>query len=191
MAVPINRRGPVGVCSNVTMARHAEALTSAANFEELYRRELAPLIALATTLTGSRDVGADLAHEALARAYRDWRTVAGHDRPGAWVRRVLINLAIDAHRRRLREAAAMAQLDPDPVITPTDATSERFWATVRALPERQRAAVALHYIEDLSIAEIADVLGVTAGTVKTSLFMARRSLAVTLGAEEVRDDDDR
>ena len=63
--------------------------------------------------------------------------------------------------------------------------SEPFWRAVRELPERQRAAVALHYLDDMSVAGIADVLGVTVGTIKTSLFKARRSLAVTLGAEEV------
>lgn len=179
------------MCSNVTMARHAEAPTSAANFEALYRRELAPLIALATTLTGSRDLGADLAQEALARAYREWRTVATHDRPGAWVRRVLINLAIDAHRRQARETAALARLDPHPVAAASDVTSDQFWAAVRALPDRQRAAVVLYYVEDLPVGEIAAVLGIAPGTVKTSLFMARRSLAESLGAEEVLDDDDR
>ena len=149
------------------------------------------MIALAVTMTGSRELGADLAHEALARAYRDWRTVGALDRPGAWVRRVLINLAIDAQRRRTRETIAVSRLDPNPATAPVEAAGEAFWAAVRALPERQRAAVALYYIEDLAVAEIADVLGVAPGTVKTSLFMARRSLAVTLGAEEVLDDDDR
>ena len=62
---------------------------------------------------------------------------------------------------------------------------------MRALPERQRAAVTLYYLEDLPVAEIAEILGVAAGTVKTSLFMARRSLAASLGAEEVLDDNDR
>ena len=149
------------------------------------------MIALATTLTGNRDLGADLAQEALARAYRDWRTVATHDRPGAWVRRVLINLSIDAHRRQARESAAFARLDPQPVVAATDVTSDQFWAAVRALPERQRAAIVLYYVEDLPVGEIAHVLGIAPGTVKTSLFMARRSLAATLGAEEVHDDDDR
>jgi RNA polymerase sigma-70 factor (ECF subfamily) len=174
----------------VTVARHAETSTSTANFESLYRQELPTLIALATTMTGSRDVGADLAHEALARAYRDWRTVGSLERPGAWVRRVLINLTIDAHRRRARETLALSRLDPYPITAPTEAVGEAFWAAVRALPERQRAAIALYYIEDLSIAAIADILGVAAGTVKTSLFMARQSLAVSLGAEEVLDDND-
>jgi RNA polymerase sigma-70 factor (ECF subfamily) len=136
-------------------------------------------------------VGADLAHEALARAYRDWRTVGSLDRPGAWVRRVLINLTIDAHRRRARETLALARLDPNPATAATDVVGEAFWAAVRDLPERQRAAVALYYVEDLPIAEIAEILGISSGTVKTSLFMARRSLAVSLGAEEVLDDNDR
>ena len=179
------------MCSNVTMARQAEASTSAANFERLYRQELPTLIALATTMTGSRDLGADLAHEALTRAYRDWRTVGALDRPGAWVRRVLINLAIDAHRRQARETLAVSRLDPQPMTIATDVVGEGFWAAVRELPERQRAAVALYYIEDLSISEIAEILGVATGTVKTSLFMARRSLAISLGAEEVLDDNDR
>ena len=56
---------------------------------------------------------------------------------------------------------------------------------MRALPERQRAAVALYYIDDLGIDEIAEVLEVTAGTVKTSLFKARRSLERALRVEEV------
>lgn len=172
------------------MARQAEPSTVAANFETLYRQELSPLIALATSMTGSRELGADLAHEALARAYRDWRTIGSLDRPGAWVRRVLINLAIDAHRRQAREMLAMSRLGAEPAATASDVTSEHFWAAVRALPERQRAAVTLFYVEDLSVAEIADILGVASGTVKTSLFMARRSLAVSLGAEEVFDDND-
>jgi len=173
------------------MARHAEASTSTANFERLYRQDLSALIALATTLTGNRDAGADLAHEAMARAYRDWRTVGSLDRPGAWIRRVVINLAIDANRRRSREAVALSRLDPHPIAASSEAVDVVFWAAVRALPERQRAAVTLYYVEDLAVAEIAEILGVAAGTVKTSLFMARRSLASSLGAEEVLDDNDR
>ncbi|MEY2553548.1 MAG: polymerase sigma-70 factor, subfamily [Ilumatobacteraceae bacterium] len=179
------------MCSNVTMARNAEPSTGAANFERLYRQELSTLIALAVSMTGSRELGADLAHEALARAYRDWRTVGSLERPGAWLRRVLINLTIDAHRRRARETLALARLDPHPVMFPGESVSDTFWAAVRALPERQRAAIALYYVEDLGIGEIADILDIAPGTVKTSLFMARRSLAVSLGAEEVLDDNDR
>jgi RNA polymerase sigma-70 factor (ECF subfamily) len=154
-------------------------------FEDLYRRELRTMIALATSLTGNREVGVDLAHEAMLRAYRDWAKVGARDRPGAWVRRVVINLAIDHARRRQRERRALARLQPAPPMEPGDPESARFWAAVRALPERQRAAVALHYLDDLSVDEIAEILDVTGGTVKTSLFKARQSLARTLRAEEV------
>jgi RNA polymerase sigma-70 factor, ECF subfamily len=154
-------------------------------FEEVYRRELRSMVALGTTLTGSREAGVDLAHEAMVRAYRDWDDVGGLERPGAWIRRVVINLAIDHARRRHRERRAVARLQPAPAVELRDPVSARFWAAVRALPERQRAAVALYYLDDLSVEGIAEVLQVSTGTIKTSLFKARQSLARTLRAEEV------
>ena len=135
----------------------------AVEFEDVYRRELHTMVALGTSLTGSREAGVDLAHEAMLRAYRSWSKVGTMDRPGAWIRRVLINLAVEL---------------ADPVST-------CFWAAVRALPERQRAAVALYYVEDLGVDQIAEILEVSAGTVKTSLFKARRSLERALHVEEV------
>jgi RNA polymerase sigma-70 factor, ECF subfamily len=156
-----------------------------AEFEDVYRRELRTMVALATSLTGDREVGVDLAHEAMLRAYRAWDKVRQLDRPGAWIRRVLINLAIDHARRRQRERRALTRLQPAPPMEAGDPDSARFWAAVRALPERQRAAVALHYLDDLPVDEIAEILDVTGGTVKTSLFKARQSLARTLRAEEV------
>ncbi len=85
----------------------------------------------------------------------------------------------------------MARLDAAPTAVAGEVSDASFWAVVRALPERQRAAVVLYYVEDLAVAEIAEILSVSVGTVKTSLFMARQSLAATLGAEEVLDDDNR
>ncbi len=143
------------------------------------------MIALGTSLTGSREAGADLAHEAMLRAYRSWSTVGSLDRPGAWIRRVVINLSIDWQRRRGRERRAVARLAPAPTVELADPASTQFWAAVRALPERQRAAVALYYIEDLGVEQIAEILEVTSGTVKTSLFKARRSLERALRLEEV------
>ena len=175
------------MCSNVAVLDRADPVTADDSaFEAMYRRELHVLNALATSLTGSRELGADLAQEAMMRAYHSWSTVGALDRPGAWTRRVLINLAIDTHRRRAREARACGSAaGPSEPVEPADGGSDQFWHAVRALPERQRAAVALHYVDDLSVAEIADIMEITPGTVKTSLFMARRSLAAALGAEEV------
>jgi len=58
----------------------------------------------------------------------------------------------------------------------------RLWAAVRALPEKQRSAIALRYVEDLSLTGIAAVLGCSEGTVKTHLFRARQTLATVLDA---------
>jgi RNA polymerase sigma-70 factor, ECF subfamily len=165
--------------------RGSEVIDGSPGFDDLYRREIVPLATLGAALTGSRESGADLAHEALLRAYRAWPEVSALDRPGAWVRRVLINLASDVRRRGGRERRALGRMaSRQATASPID-VDDSFWAAVRALPERQRAAVALHYVDDLSIDGIADVLGVTSGTVKASLFAARRSLAATLGAQEV------
>lgn len=187
----LNHSGGCVVCSNVTVQGRAERMFPDATFESLYRRELRVLNALGATLTGSREAGADLAHEALLRAFRAWPTVGALERPGAWVRRVLINLATDAHRRSARERVAVQRLRPLGSVEAGSSVDAPFWVAVRALPERQRVAVALRYLDDLSVDEIADVMQVTAGTVKSSLFAARKSLARTLGAEEVDDDDHR
>jgi len=165
-----------------------------AAFDVLYRREVSSLVALAASLSGSRDAGAEIAQEALLRAYCEWPRVGSLERPGAWVRRVTINLAIDAHRRTAREQRTFADLSAvgeNTVDPPGYGIDHPLWVAVRALPERQRAVVALHYLDDLPVEEIAHTLELSMGTVKSTLFSARASLARTLGAEEVHDDDAR
>ena len=161
-----------------------------AAFEVLYRRELRSMIALAAALSGSRETGADLAHEAMLRAYLDWAHVGRLDRPGAWVRRVVINLAGDLRRRGVREQRALQRLDADVHAAAPTAVNAPFWAAVRSLPERQRAAVALRYLDDLAIDEIAQILEVTTGTVKAALFAGRKTLAGMLGTTGVVSHDD-
>ena len=154
-----------------------------ASFEAMYRTELASMVALAATLTGSPHTGADLANEAMLRAYKQWAKVGVMERPGAWVRRVVINLAHDSHRRTARQIRGMERLRSErpPGGQPS---SQDFWVAVRELPERQRAAVVLRYVEDMPIDEIAAVLDVSDGTVRSSLFAARKTLATTLGIVE-------
>jgi len=98
------------------------------------------------------------------------------------VRRVVSNLSVSFFRTRLREAGAIARLkspgDYLPVLHEDDAA---FWKTVRSLPKRQAQTLALHYLEDRAVAEIAEILGCSVSTVKVHLHKGRTSLAGKLG----------
>ena len=159
----------------------------AREFEEFFRTEHPRLVGIALALCGDLDGARDAAQEALLRAYRDWERVAALDVPSAWVRRVLVNLAIDTRRRRRRDLRLVGRLgaaaEPAPHALPELSPT---WTAVRALPDRQRAAVVLRYVDDLSVPEIAEVLGVSEGTVKSSLHAARATLEARLaGAEDM------
>ena len=156
-------------------------------FEDFYLREYFAVVGLAYALSGSRWAAEDLAQEAFMAAHRDWDRISRYDRPGAWVRRVVANLSVSAFRRRVAEAKALARIALGQAMMPDLAASDpEFWAAIRALPRRQAQVVALHYLEDRSIAEIAEILTVTHGTVKRHLYDGRRSLARRLRSEEER-----
>jgi RNA polymerase sigma-70 factor (ECF subfamily) len=156
-------------------------------FEAFFRVQQPRLVALALTSTADVERARDLAQEALVRAYRGWPMVSSLDQPGAWVRRVLLNLAIDASRRRHHEDDANRRAGVASSVDEgrPNALDEEFWSAVRALPDLQRSVVALHYVDDLAVADVARVLQVSEGSVKTSLHRARATLARTL---EVEDD---
>ena len=165
------------------MQRHTDALPLAATatFDGFYRRELPGLVALAAALAGPASAD-DIAQEAMLTAYRRWETVARLDLPAAWVRRVCANLAMSTLRRRGAEARALLRLGARPQRTVELAPEpDAFWAEVRALPRRQAQAVALAYVYQMGVADIAATLGVAEGTIKTHLFRGRAALAVRLG----------
>lgn len=152
------------------------------DFEEFYRREYRSVVTLVYTLTGSRYGAEDLAQDAFIKAHHNWPTVSHYQRPDAWVRVVAMNLARSRLRRLAAEGRALSRfagmaVQPFPELEPHN---ERFWAAVRALPHRQCQVVALHYLEDMSVLDIAHVLDIAESTVKNSLAQARGTLAKTL-----------
>lgn len=151
-------------------------------FDTFARRQRRPLVAFAWSLTGDLAAAEDLAQDALQAAWQAWDRVEALDAPGAWVRRAVANRAAGHARRAGRERRALARLAGRPArdveLEPQD---DRFWAEVRKLPERQAQAVALFYLEDRSVADIADILGCAAGTVKVHLHRGRQALAEALG----------
>jgi RNA polymerase sigma-70 factor, ECF subfamily len=155
-------------------------------FDDFYRREFSAVVGLAYALSGNRWVAEDLAQESFLVAHRDWDHVGTYDDPGAWVRRVVTNLSVSALRRRMIEAKALTRLALGHVwvIPDLEPSEERFWGAVRSLPRRQSQVVALHYLEDRPVSEIADILGIAPGTVKKHLYDGRQTLARLLEVEE-------
>jgi RNA polymerase sigma-70 factor, ECF subfamily len=148
-------------------------------FEDFYVREYPAVVGLAYALSGSRWGSEDLAQEAFLAAHRDWGRIGSYHQPAAWVRRVVANLAVSAFRRRVAETKALARiaLGRGETVPDLAAADPEFWAAVRALPRRQTQVVALYYLEDRSVADVADILGMTPGTVKRHLHDARQTLA--------------
>ena len=155
-------------------------------FEDFYVREFPAVVGLAYALSGSRWGAEDLAQDAFLAAHREWERIGSYEHPGAWVRRVVANLSVSTFRRRAAEARALARValgrgEPVPDLAAAD---PEFWAAVRALPRRQAQVVALYYLEDRSVADVADILDMTPGTVKRHLYDARQTLARRLRIQE-------
>ncbi len=155
-------------------------------FEDFYRQYRPRLVALAFALSGSRLAADDLAHDVLEAAYRDWDRIRDLDEPVAWVRRMVANRSVSAYRRRLAEVRALARLAtrrevatfPEPRVD-----ADRIWREVRRLPRRQAQAIALTYLEQLTMAEVAEVLGCSKESVNTHLRRGREALSRRLGRE--------
>lgn len=155
------------------------------SFSDWYRAEYHGVVALVLVLSGSRWAAEELTQDAFVEAHRRWATIADYDDPGAWVRKVAVNKTRSWGRRKAAEARAYAthtvrnRALPDELPDPADA----FWAAVRGLPDRQGQIVALHYLEDRPVDDIAAVLSISPGTVKTQLHRARATLATRLDVD--------
>lgn len=157
-------------------------------FDDFFTQEYPRLVSVLTALTGHRAVAEDLAQEAMVRAHQRWEKVSRYDIPAAWVRRVAINLASNNRARRRSEKRALARLAGERPVWEVelgrDDGTDDFWAAVRRLPDRQAAAVSLHYLEDRPVAEVAAILGCAEGTAKAHLHKGRANLAKLLQTTE-------
>jgi RNA polymerase sigma-70 factor (ECF subfamily) len=159
-------------------------------FDAFYREEYSSVVSLVYGLSGSAWAAEDLAQEAFLRAHNDWARVGQMASPSGWVRRVAMNLAMSRFRRLRSEAAVRMRLVPaSSSVEASAADYEAFWDEVRRLPARQAQAVALRYIDELSVAEIGAVLQVAEGTVKALLHQGRTRLARQLAAKGWVDDE--
>jgi RNA polymerase sigma-70 factor (sigma-E family) len=159
-----------------------------------------PLVRFAWTLVGDRGHAEDLVQVALERTWRRWRQIRGDDAE-PYVRAAIVNLAISRSRRRRFRESSLDELmgggrTPAGPMDPAESSVVRqaVWVELQQLPPRMRAVIVLRFLEDLSEAQTAALLGCSAGTVKsqTSRAMARlRERAVLrdlVGAAETEGD---
>lgn len=149
-----------------------------AEFEEVFRREFPRVFRLAFLMVGNESEANDVTQEAMTRLFLHWRRLREYEYVGAWLRRVALREALRVVRRR-RDAPFerdAAELDPSVRLD--------VHAAVLHLPGMQRACVALYYLEDRPVSEIADVLGASPATIRVHLHRARERLAQLLNDED-------
>jgi RNA polymerase sigma-70 factor (ECF subfamily) len=153
-------------------------------FEDLYRASFPGLIGVATALTGDAHEAQDLVQETMVKAFVRWRYVSRLSAPLGWCHRVLSNSCRSWWRRRRTEERYRPMLarrladasGPSPDVV-------AFWAATRLLPARPRMVVALHFAGDRTLAEVAAILGVPEGTVRSDLARARSVVMAALDGE--------
>ena len=158
-------------------------------FDELFHREHAGILRSVHLVVGDLEVARELTQEAFTRLYVQWPRISGYDRPGAWVRRVALRLAIRAQRRHRRLGAILRRPTVERPPHQSEMLDVDIVSALGHLPPQQRAAVVLTYLEDLPAAEVADALGCSESTVRVHLHRARLRLAdlLTERREEVPD----
>lgn len=159
------------------------------DFDDLFRSTWSRAVTAARRIVGPGGDPEALAAEAFTRAYDRWPSVRRHPAPDAWVLRVTINLSLDKVRRAAPVDGGTIDLRDDVTAgagAPLDdaaATRLALAAALRALPEKQRHAVALRYLAGCVEDDIALSLGVNPGTVKTHLKRGLASLRDQLGPD--------
>jgi RNA polymerase sigma-70 factor (ECF subfamily) len=119
----------------------------------------------------------DSVQDAFVQALIHWRRISRYDDPVAWLRRVAINKARNRSRSRRREAAAKNRLTR--VVSPVvrEMPDDDVGAALTQLPAQQREVIALFYYSDIPIHQIAEIMKISEGTVKSHLHRARSSIA--------------
>jgi RNA polymerase sigma-70 factor (sigma-E family) len=157
-------------------------------FAEFVSARMPAVLRWAHLLTGDRGRAEDLVQSAFAATYRHWRRIEP-DGAEAYVRRAVLNAHLSWWRRGWRQERPVAEPPERAGPEPTAAVDDRdaMWTALAGLPPRQRAVLVLRYYEDLPEAEIARVLDIAPGTVKSQAAKGLARLR-TLVKEPVREE---
>ncbi len=151
-------------------------------FEEYVAARQNGLLRTAYLLTGHRQDAEDLVQQALVKVVAHWHRIDGD--PDPYVRQVLVRENISRWRRR-RWREVLGHEAPEPLASDDPADRLDLRRALRALAPRQRAVIVLRYLEDRSVAETADALGVGEGTVKSQTRDALARLRSLLPDQDV------
>jgi RNA polymerase sigma factor (sigma-70 family) len=149
------------------------------DYDEFFRGVIERAVRSAERVLLDHHAAEDAAVEALARAHARWSRLRHDPHREAWVLRVAINVAIDAHRKRQRfhrtVAASPARAFEDHAVDQLSLTR-----AIGRLPARQRDAISLRYLADLPEQDVATAMAVSVGTVKTHVHRGLRTLGTDL-----------
>jgi RNA polymerase sigma-70 factor (sigma-E family) len=149
-------------------------------FRDYVRSRSGALLRTAYLLTGNRADAEDLVQSALAKTYVAWDRIEDRGALDGYVRRAMVNTQISWWRRRRLEEYPTDEI-PDRAVVDQSVSSDMRESLRRAidrLPQRMRATVMLRYYEDMTEAEVAEALGVSLGTVKSTVSRAMAKLRI-------------
>jgi len=157
-------------------------------FAILVERWSGKLIAHAWRLTGDREAARDAAQGAWVEIVRGLGRLKDERAFPAWAFRIVTRRCARHVGERVREREIAGQLADQPAVVADDpgagVDAQRLRVAIARLPSDQKSAVALFYLEEMSVAEVAVALSVPAGTVKTRLMHARRKLCAALEGDD-------
>ena len=140
----------------------------APTFHEFVATRSASLLRTAYLVVGDHQLAQDLVQESLVKTYMAWQRLRDVRNAEAYARRVIVTTTISWRRRRSFDERPVEVLPEVVVADVADviAAEADLWTQLHALPPRQRAAVVLRYVEDLSEAQTSDLMGCSVGSVK-------------------------
>jgi RNA polymerase sigma factor (sigma-70 family) len=152
----------------------------------LYQEHVGRAVALATLLTGDRFVAEDVAHDAFLRVAGRFAELRDPRAFGPYLRTTVVNLCHARVRRLQRERSFFRRHADTQVVEPDTSADDRdqLWSMIRGLPYRQRAALVLRYWEDLSEAQIGEVMKCSPRAVNSLLSRAKDALRDGIGRSE-------
>jgi RNA polymerase sigma factor (sigma-70 family) len=190
--IPCNDSHPVVRVMDVPMVvddpdptGSCEETPAAESFSDFYEAQYRSVLTLAAALVGRWDVAEELVQDSFMALHARWARVSRYDAPDLWLRRVVLNRSRSTLRRRSTELRLLRRLarQRERAAEPSS-SDDAVWRAVAALPKRQAQVMALMFVDDLSVTEIAALLECDENTVRTHYRRARIALASRLGLEE-------